>query len=147
MKNRRNESLAWAMGRLLFRQNSERIDRWQCDLVVPVPGHRSWGPARGGGSSATLAAALAKELRLPARCDLLTFQRKIKQQHMLSLSERRSNVRGSLRRAKGYDIRGARVLLVDDVMTSGATANEAARALHVAGVEQVVVAVVARAFG
>ncbi len=147
MKHRRGESLAWAMGRFLFRRQGERIKEWKCDLVVPIPGHRSWGAARGGWSAATLAAALAKELRLPARGDLLAFQRKIKQQHMLSLSERRANVRGSLRQARGYDISGARVLLVDDVMTSGATVDEAARALHAAGAEQVVVAVVARALG
>ena len=145
MKHPRADSLAWAMGRFIIRRQRERIEGWQCDLVVPIPGHRSWGAARGGWSAATLAASIAKKLRLPARCDLLTFHRKLKQQHTLTLSERRANVRGSLKRARGYDISGAHVLLVDDVMTSGATADEAARALHAAGAEQVVVAVVARA--
>jgi predicted amidophosphoribosyltransferase len=52
-----------------------------------------------------------------------------------------------LRIAAGYDFRDARVLLVDDIMTTGATADEAARVLRTAGAKRVDVAVVARAGG
>ena len=63
----------------------------------------------------------------------------------LSGQERRENVRGAFRCWPGVKLAGRNVLLVDDVMTTGATASEAARALKEAGAGCVVVAALARA--
>jgi predicted amidophosphoribosyltransferase len=57
------------------------------------------------------------------------------------------NVRGAFALASRYDLYGAHVLLVDDVLTTGATASEAAKVLKRAGVSMVAVAVLARADG
>jgi predicted amidophosphoribosyltransferase len=57
---------------------------------------------------------------------------------------RRQNVAGAFRAAAGYDLRGLRVVLVDDVLTTGATANEVARVLRRAGASGVYAVVVAR---
>jgi predicted amidophosphoribosyltransferase len=54
---------------------------------------------------------------------------------------------GAFRLARGYDIKGARVLLVDDVLTTGATCDEAAKTLKGAGAASVVVTVLARTVG
>lgn len=61
--------------------------------------------------------------------------------------ERFRNIRGAFRLRAGYHLEAARVLLVDDILTTGATANEATRVLKAAGAAEVRVAVVARAEG
>ena len=61
--------------------------------------------------------------------------------------KRFQNVRGAFRLAMGYDFRGKRVVLMDDVMTTGATCSETTRTLLDAGAEAVAVAVLARAEG
>lgn len=78
--------------------------------------------------------------------------RRIKKQAWMGEKERISNVRGAFRIRTGFPRRGTadriagkHVLLVDDVLTTGATANETARVLKQAGARRVTVAVVARA--
>jgi len=60
------------------------------------------------------------------------------------LSDRFPNVRGAFRLRRGYDVRGARVLLIDDILTTGATASEVARVLKKSGAKMVHVVVLAR---
>ena len=64
---------------------------------------------------------------------------------MLSPDQRRRNVQDAWKLSHQFDISGARVLLVDDTMTTGATANAASRALKMAGASEVTVAVLGRA--
>ena len=78
---------------------------------------------------------------------LLRCRRKTNKQGTLLPNERRANVRGAYDVSAGYVITGAKVLLVDDVMTTGATANEIAKILRRAGASGVDVAVVARGIG
>jgi len=117
------------------------------DLVACVPSFWARRLRRGTNSAAVLAQVLARRLRVPAGLDLLVCRRNIEKQSQLSLAERQRNVRGAYRKSWGYDIRGASLLLVDDVMTSGATAHEIARVLRGAGAQRVAVAVAARALG
>jgi predicted amidophosphoribosyltransferase len=102
---------------------------------------------RGTNEAAVLSQVVADHLRLPEAGDLLVCRRHIQQQHELNTADRRKNVRGAFRKSWGYDIHDARILLVDDVLTTGATANEIARVLCAAGAASVSVAVVCRALG
>jgi predicted amidophosphoribosyltransferase len=102
---------------------------------------------RGANSSETLAIAVARELKLPVASDLLVCRRFLRKQSTLRPDERRRNVRHAFRVSWRYDIKGARLLVVDDVMTTGATAQETARVLRDAGAASVVVAAVARGMG
>jgi ComF family protein len=114
------------------------------DLVVPVPLHwwRRW--RRGYDQGAALARGLAGRLGLPcASC--LCRTRHTPRQAEQTPSARRDNVRGAFRTSARAPVKGKSVLLVDDVMTTGSTATEAARALRDAGAARVVVAVLARA--
>jgi predicted amidophosphoribosyltransferase len=70
--------------------------------------------------------------------------RRLKRQSTLTPPERRKNVRGAFRVSRPTKIAGKRVLLIDDVMTTGATAHEVARALLETGAEAVFVATVSR---
>ena len=79
--------------------------------------------------------------------DLLRCRRKTSKQGMLLPNQRRRNVRDAYSVSAGYDIRDACVLLIDDVMTTGATGNELSRVLRRAGARHVSVAVVARGTG
>jgi predicted amidophosphoribosyltransferase len=91
-----------------------------------------------------IAVSLARELKLPIATDLLVCRRWLRKQSTLNTDERRRNVRNAFRASWRFNIRNANVLLVDDVLTTGATAHEAARALRRAGSAAVAVAAVAR---
>lgn len=104
------------------------------DLVVPVPMHRRRQRLRGGNHAAALARALALELDLPFS-DALVRARDTRQQARLSAAARRVNLEGAFHSAA--QVSGRRVLLVDDVLTTGATALACARALRAAGAQSV----------
>jgi predicted amidophosphoribosyltransferase len=86
-------------------------------------------------------------LQLPLALDLLLCRRWLKKQSSLSMTERLENVRNAFRTSSAFDIRGATILLIDDVITTAATASQAARALRRAGARAVYVAAVARGMG
>jgi ComF family protein len=141
------EPLAMALGRLLATVRGGEIADLRCDLAAPVPMHWSRRLARGTNGPELIAESLAAALGVRPAADLLYFRRRTATQASLSARMRFANVRQALGVRRRWTIGGARVLLVDDVMTSGATASEAAKVLHRAGAEAVFVAVVARADG
>jgi ComF family protein len=114
--------------------------------LVPVPLHRARLRERGYDQALELARPLARGLGLALRADLLQRTRATAAQSDLAAAARRRNVRGAF----AVDGRGgvpAHVALVDDVMTTGATLGECARALRAAGVARVDVWVAARVPG
>lgn len=113
------------------------------DLVLPVPLHPARLRERGFDQAWELARAVARELALPARCDLLRRTRATPAQTGLDAAARRRNLRDAFSADPG--VRGRHLALVDDVMTTGATVAAAARALRRAGAASVDVWVVARA--
>ena len=119
----------------------------QFDLVTCVPAYWWRRLRRGTNSAAVIAQVLARELDLPTGLDLLVCRRNIEKQSSLSLDQRRRNVRAAFRTSWGYDVADARILLVDDVMTTGATAHEISKVLRRAGAASVAVAVAGRATG
>jgi len=147
MKQREHEALTLSMGYLLAECLRPRLDGWQPDLLAPVPVHWWKRLVRGINGPDLLAEALGAVWHIPAVADLLICRRRTKKQGTLLPAERLANVRGAFQVAADYDIDGARVALIDDVMTTGATASEAARMLRQAGAVQVTVVVVARGVG
>lgn len=146
MKTRREEPLSLAVGRWMSRQLGERLAELRADVIAPVPMFWTRRLLRGVNSPEILAESLGGRLGLPVR-RVLVRTRNTLPQYSLPPSKRFPNVRGAFRIRRGYDLGGARVLLVDDVLTTGATSSEAARALRSAGAEAVLVAVAARAPG
>jgi ComF family protein len=112
-------------------------------VVVPIPLHwrRRW--TRGYNQSEAVARALAERLGLPCRPGWLVRIRPTQYQPTVSATARWENVRGAFRVGFRAAVRGVRILLVDDVLTTGATADAAATALTKAGTAQVAVAVLA----
>jgi ComF family protein len=136
--------LAPAMGRWMARAGEELLDA--ADVLVPVPLHWRRGWSRRYNQSGALARAIAKQSGVPVARDVLRRIRPTQQQIGLSRSQRASNVQGAFKVSaeKAHEIQGRRVVLVDDVLTSGATTDACARALLRARAAQVDVLVFAR---
>jgi ComF family protein len=118
----------------------------QADLVVPVPLHYTRLVRRGFNQSAWLAQGIARRAGVACHVHLVKRRRRTPTQGGLSARARRRNVAGAFaisKRAAAL-VRDRRVLLVDDVLTTGATVSACARALKQAGARQVDVLVLAR---
>ncbi len=114
------------------------------DAIVPVPLHplRLW--KRRFNQAAALAQAVAAESGKPFEPRWLMRVKSTRSQVGLTREQRAANMQGAFRAAPGAPLRGLRIALVDDVLTSGATANAAARALLRAGAADVDLIVFAR---
>ncbi|HOA70271.1 MAG TPA: phosphoribosyltransferase family protein [Bacillota bacterium] len=113
------------------------------DLVVPVPLVGSTRRARGYNQAKDLAQEVSANICVPL-ADILEREEARGPQARLNRSDRLRNLRGTMRAAHGFDLDGARVLLVDDVATTGATLDEAARVLKSAGAARVCCVTLAR---
>lgn len=115
------------------------------DAVAPVPLHKKRLREREFNQAELLARPLAEREGIPLKTDWVARIRKTKPQTRLAPGRRRENPTGAFRAAKPDEIAGKRILLIDDVMTTGCTANECARALRDGGAESVCVFTFARA--
>ena len=113
------------------------------DLIVPMPLHwfKQW--QRGFNQSDLLAAEISRKWNVPVR-KVVRRQKTTAPQAGLTNAKRRANVRGAFRFAAGRRLDGLRVLLVDDVVTTGATASACARVLKRAGAAHVSLLALAR---
>jgi ComF family protein len=116
----------------------------EADLIVPVPLHRWRLFLRRYNQAALLANALAGLSGVHCRPDLLRRPWHTPSQGGLGRRQRRENVRGAFRLQRGEAVKGKRVLLIDDVLTTGATCEECARTVLAAGAEAVDVLTLAR---
>jgi len=129
--------LARPMAALMARAGREVIQ--SCDMIVPVPLHRWRFFTRRTNQAAELALALGRLVGKPVELEALLRKKATKPQTSLSKTERRDNLAGAFlvpAGAKGA-VLGKRILVVDDVITTGATANAAARILLRAGAASV----------
>ncbi|MGE0606228.1 MAG: ComF family protein [Pirellulales bacterium] len=145
MKGSTCEPLAAAVAGLLCQAQNSRMQGWQAEVVVPVPMHWTRRMARGTNSPDIVAEVLAASLGLPFERRMLRRRKNTVPQGDLPPGQRLANLRDAFRVRRGYNVRDAKVLIVDDILTTGATCNEATRMLLAAGAASVFVAVVARA--
>ncbi len=141
-KYNRDVSLAPALARLLSRRLA---DASGYDLVIPVPLHLTRLRWRGFNQALLLTRYLPPSVRARVDPHVLSRVRATRPQVELDQSERASNVSGAFQVADRSRVRNKRVLLLDDVLTTGATVDECARALRRAGAQCVDVVVLARA--
>ncbi|MBX2834351.1 MAG: ComF family protein [Micavibrio sp.] len=129
----------------LIRAGQELID--ESDVIVPVPLHPLRLVRRRYNQAALLAMFLGKETGLGVANDAIRRTRATKTQGHLNMVERKKNVRKAfeVNPRRNDAIKGKRVLLLDDVYTTGATVNECTRALKIAGAKEVHVLTLARA--
>ena len=133
LKYRSLSALAKPMGDLLT--ETLQTDPLPVDLIVPVPLHARRQRQRGFNQSELLARAVAERASLELDVRSLRRVRSTPQQTHADRERRQENVRGAFRCAEQVD--GRRVLLIDDVQTTGATLQECARSLRAAGATSV----------
>jgi ComF family protein len=143
MKYRPGETLAECVGHLWARQQAHHFRALGIRVVIPVPLHWWRRFRRGYNQAEILSAAIARQLAVEHRPGWLRRIRRTPSQVQLPESARRTNVRGAFRASRGARLTGTTVLLVDDVLTTGSTASEAARALRKAGASTIHLAVLA----
>ena len=141
----RKVSLGKPLGRLMARGCREFLRGCDADVIVPVPLHPKRLRWRGFNQALLLGRQLSKAYGISTDAFVLRRIRETPPQTQLNEEERRRNVRGAFALAPGRSLEGKKVLLVDDVYTSGATVNECSRTLKRSGAERVYVVTLARA--
>ncbi|HUC31377.1 MAG TPA: ComF family protein [Candidatus Paceibacterota bacterium] len=128
----------------------EYVARLDLDLkdftVMPVPLSTKRARARGFNQSALIARPFAETLGLPFDDRVLTrVEHRKPQSETEDIFERRENIRGCFALADGAEVQGKKVILIDDVTTSGTTFNEAAHVLKTGGAKKILALAVAKA--
>jgi ComF family protein len=139
------QSLAKLVAPLLARVFVDSWRREDFDFITAVPLHPSRRRERGFNQSELLARALAHKVALPEVDNVLRRTTATRPQVGLSDAQRQENVRNAFRCAHPEMVAGKRILLVDDVMTTGATVACASQVLLAAGAEKVSVLTATRA--
>lgn len=130
------------LARLMVRAGGSLLQ--SADLLVPVPLHVSRLRQRRYNQAALLAKALAKQTGKPVELDALVRTRETRKLEGMDVPTRRQELDNAITFKPQKHMKGKRVLLIDDVMTTGATAHQCARALRAAGAGQVDVLTIAR---
>ena len=119
----------------LLRRQGERMRSWNAEVLIPVPLHRKRLLKRGYNQAEEIARRLSKGLGIPVDPELLLRRAETKAQKKLSSEGRAMNLMGAFQTSRPCPYR--RVILVDDIYTTGATAEACTRTLLSAGAEQV----------
>jgi ComF family protein len=148
-KKLRTESLRHALAILMAEQIRIALPTLDqhSPLLIPVPNHWTRVFSRAAPTADRLADLLHRFTGWPLASGMIRRVRKTRKQGMLSINERKQNVRGAFLKKGSLSLSGRHVVLIDDVLTSGATANEMARQLRRLKPSDVSVLVIARAIG
>jgi ComF family protein len=144
-KKRAEHCLTTALTELLWQRCGPRLADFKPDAVAAVPMHWWHRLRRGNNGPDIVCEVLARRLGVSSLPNLLARRRNTLPQSNLSQVRRRGNVRRAFRVRRSFALDRAKIVLVDDILTSAATAHEAAGMLRAAGAAEVVVAVLARA--
>ncbi len=131
------------LGDILGKRIKDEMVNWQIDAIIPVPLHRLKRAERGYNQSLYIAEGLSKRTNIPLLKNAVKRRRFTESQTKLNLSEREKNVKDAFSVRKHDKIKNKNVLLIDDVITTGATINECGNALLKGGAKSVYAASVA----
>jgi len=122
----------------------DSLDFLSCDFIVPVPLHWIRQYSRGFNQAELIGRKFSKRFNIKLSKTSLKRTRATPSQTGLSLKERTKNIKGAFSVRNSQKLNGKRILLVDDVMTTGATVNECSKVLLQAGVGEILVYTLAR---
>lgn len=113
------------------------MDIEQFDFMVPIPLHPTRKRERGYNQSFLLASQLSRIFNINLNINLLIKTKNTKNQSLLSKKERWTNITGAFKIKNPNEVNNKSILLIDDLLTTGATSSEAAKALKSAGAKTV----------
>lgn len=129
---------------LLIRQAKPILERERWDWIVPVPLHRLKKREREFNQAERLADRLADATNIPVNRNLLERIEFTRTQTLLTRPQRMDNVRTAFRMRRGKKLDGEKIIVLDDVLTTGATTSACAKVLQAAGAGEICVWTVAR---
>ncbi len=133
LKYRYRPELGEALGKLMVEWVKLDLEFRKVNLIIPIPIHRLKLELRGYNQAEILANPLQRYLGIKLKNDIIIRDKLTESQNSLSKENRFSNIANAFRVINTKELSGASVLLVDDILTTGATASEAARVLLRAG--------------
>lgn len=142
LKYEGKKDIGYAIGRWYGYELRQDVEGLPCDCIVPVPLHRQKLARRGFNQSKVFAEGLSAELSLPVE-ELLEKKLNIQTQTAKTRLERWLNSRNAYTIKSGINVKGKRVLLVDDILTTGATLETCAGVLLQHGAKSIHIAVIA----
>ncbi|MEX0791999.1 MAG: phosphoribosyltransferase family protein [Pirellulaceae bacterium] len=134
----------WGLGRALGTLVAQKYGPDYFDWIIPVPTHWLRRIRRGVSPADILARGIGKSIAARLSTRSIFARRSIRKQSTLRIADRRENVRDAYASANGLNFFGQRILVVDDLLTTGATASAIGRICRQAKAAEVHVAVVAR---
>lgn len=137
-KNSNRRGYAPIFAEEMIRQNRNWLINMEIDLIVPIPLHKKKQRERGYNQAGLLADEIGKHLKIPVEHGLLVKKRETNQQKSLSRQKRKENLKDAFALDKKVKS-GSTILLIDDVYTTGSTADAASQLLLKAGVGHVYV--------
>ncbi|MCA9109679.1 MAG: ComF family protein [Planctomycetaceae bacterium] len=141
------EPLTAGLTELLADAHREEWINLGIDLVIPIPHHWTERVMTPHLPPQTMSRVFSRRLMAPETVHILCKTRRTPAQSSLTPSRRRKNLRNAFRISGGARLDGLTVLLTDDILTTGTTADRAAQVLVQAGAKRVIVAVIARGIG
>ena len=133
-----------SLGALLAVERLSALKELRCDRIVPIPQHWRQRLVRHFNPAWIIAAELSKQLNIPCDVHLLRRSRRARPQKRVSVGQRFENQSQAFSLRDAHVVRGQRLLIVDDVLTTGATCSEAAKLLKQSRAKSCHVAVLAR---
>jgi ComF family protein len=143
LKYRYRPELGEVLGKLLVEWVKLHHNFKDFQLIIPIPINDQKLKQRGYNQAELLAKPLQRYLGIPLTNDIIVREKITESQNALCKNERFRNMQGAFRVVAAGRLSGAKILLVDDILTTGATASEAARVLLRAGASEVKVLTVA----
>lgn len=137
LKYNENFRMGIFLGELISEKLKNKLAEWNADFIIPVPLHRLKKAERGYNQSYYIAKGISAKHQIEVKQNILKRKRFTKTQTELTLQERKENVRGAFVLTKKKNVVNKKIILLDDVITTGATVSECGRLLIDNGAEKI----------
>ena len=137
LKYDKNYKVGNFLGKVTSELLLDKIASWNCDIIIPIPLHSLRKADRGFNQAREIAKGISKNINIPMKANILKRVRFTKTQTKLNLKERKENIEGAFKLNNFKDIKGKNIILIDDVITTGATITECAKILLIGGANKI----------
>jgi ComF family protein len=137
LKYNRKFGIGVFLGKILADANYDLLKKWDADLIIPIPLFHLKKIERGFNQSDYIAKGVAEKLGIPYYTATAKRIRNTPSQTKLNLLERTENMRDAFKIKKPSKIKGKKIIIVDDVITTGATVRELAKILKESGAKDI----------